>query len=156
MKERTMDVMTPTPERIRHGQLEEIETIQAGVFAWQATAPSMLHRYWRDQLLCPEGDLDRARTRFDAGERLASLYDASGSRQRLLGVYGPRSHAHAELTEDQETALKRYHGAVARLTVVSPSVASAVVNLCIHDFDPVDRRELIRGLDALVRHWGLG
>ena len=52
-------------------------------------------------------------------------------------------------------AFEAYQGIIRRLTGISPAVASAVVNLVVHDFDPVDRRELIRGLDWLVRHWGL-
>lgn len=161
-----MDLMPPTRERLQHGRLEPYETMQAGVLAAIDRRSTMLDRYWQDQLLAPEGDYSLARARYDAGERLASLYDAAGARPRLLGVYGPRSHAHVDLSEHtddcgcddckQGRAFKSYQLIVMRLTAVSPMVASAVVNLCIHDFDPVDRRALIRGLDVLVGHWGLG
>lgn len=156
MKGKSMDNGTPTVERQHRGEVAPIETIQAGVYAWQASKPSMLHRYWRDQLLSPEGDYDLARARFDAGDRLAGIYEATGLRQRLLGVYGPRSHAHEEPTDDQNEARVKYQALVKRLQALSPSAAAAVINLCIHDFDPVDRKDLIRGLDWLVRHWGLG
>lgn len=155
MKGKIMDNGTPTVERLRHGAVEVIETMQAGLYAWKASTPAMLHRYWRDQLLGPEGDYSLARARFDAGDRLAGLYETTGLRQRLMGVYGPRSHAHEEPTDDQNEARVKFQALVKRLQALSPSAASAVVNLCIHDLEPIDRRELIRGLDCLARHWGM-
>lgn len=145
----------PTRERMQHGRIEALETMQAGVLATIDRRASMLDRYWQDQLLAPEGDLSLARTRYDAGARVAAIYDSAGVRQRLMGVYGPRSHAHEEMTDEQAAAHSAYQGVIRKLTSVSPAVASAVINICIHDFDPVDRRDLIRGLDVLVRHWGL-
>lgn len=159
------NLMPPTPERLRHGSIVSVEVIpegtlawgdhSAGDIAWRDRKASMLDRYWHDQLLCSDGDLDRAARRHDAGTRLAELYDATGLRRRQMGIYGPRSRAHAEMTDDQASAFAAFQGLVLRLQALSPSVASAVVNLCIYDFDPVDRRDLIRGLDLLVRHWGL-
>lgn len=157
------NLMPPTRERLQHGAIEPLEimeTVRPGVYRPNGFAAidrkaSMLDRYWQDQLLCPEGDLDRAARRHDAGTRLAELYDATGLRQRQMGIYGPRSRAHAEMTDEQASAFAAFQGLVLRLQALSPWVVSAVVNLCIYDFDPVDRKALIRGLDLLVRHWGL-
>ncbi len=60
-----------------------------------------------------------------------------------------------QITDDEEAAEEAYNLIVRKLTAKSPSVASATVNLCIHEFEPVDRKDLIQGLDLLVRHWGL-
>jgi hypothetical protein len=117
---------------------------------------TLLDRYWRDQLLLGGGhDYDRAATRHEAGQRLQGLYEATGLRQRVTGHYSPPNRGLDEMTDEEDSATMAYNGAVRKLTALSPSVAAAVINLCIHDFDPVDRRDLIRGLDVLARHWGL-
>ena len=151
----------PTPERIARGELRtiEVEMFNQRDMATIDLRATMLDRYWRDQLLAPEGDLELGRARYDAGLRLLQVYEATGYRQQVSGAYGQRTSAEAELSDDadlHQTARRReYHAAVRMLQAASRSAASAVVNLCIHEFDQVDRRELLRGLDLLVRHWGL-
>lgn len=153
---RAQDSIDPTPERQRMGQIIQVETINAGVMTHIDIRSTLLDRYWRDHLLLGDtSDYELAATRHEAGQRLQMLYEDCGVRQRQMGVYGPRSHAHEEMTDEQAAAFTAYQGVIRRLTAISPSIASAVINLCIHDFDPVDRKDLIRGLDMLIRHWGL-
>lgn len=150
----------PTPERMLRGEVQfiEVEMFNQRDVAAQDLRATMLDRYWRDQLLAPEGDYNRARARYDAGVRLAQLYEDTGYRQQISGSYGQRTAA-GEISDDADEYLsgkrKAFHGVVRMLQSHSHAIASSVVNLCCHDFDPVDRRELIRGLDMLVRHWGL-
>jgi hypothetical protein len=150
----------PTPERIAKGELRRVvvEMFNERDVATMDLRASMLDRYWRDQLLAPEGDLELGRARYDAGLKLAQLYEETGYRQQVVGGYGQKAGV-GEISDDADEYLsgkrQAFHGVVRVLQAQSHAVASAVVNLCIHDFDPVDRRELIRGLDVLVRHWGL-
>lgn len=149
----------PTPERSRRGELVRVEVRMFDGLnqAHLDVRQTLLDRYWRDQLLLGEAqDYEVAAARHEAGQRLQMLYDGTGQRQRQMGVYGPRSRAYEEMTDEQAAAFEAYQAIVSRLTKTSPSVASAVVNLCIHEMDPVDRKDLIRGLDLLVKHWGMG
>jgi hypothetical protein len=151
----------PTPERMLRGELEvvEVELHNHRDVATIDLRVSMLDRYFRDMLLAPEGDLSLARARYDAGLKLAMLYDQTGYRRGITGAYGPRGQG-GEMDDEQDEFVsgkrKAYNGIVGRLQQVSIGAASAVVNLCCHDFDPVDRRDLIRGLDCLAKHWGMG
>jgi len=156
MKPEKPEDIVPTPERMTRGEVVRIETIQAGVHTHIDRRSSLLDAYWRDQLLLGGGmDLETAAARHQAGLRLQLLYEATGFRKRVTGHYSPPANGSGEMTDDEAGAISAYNQIVRKLTAVSPTVASATVNLCIHDFDPVDRKELIRGLDLLVRHWGL-
>lgn len=158
--------LVPTPERMSRGEVVRIETIQAGVHAHIDRRASLLDAYWRDQLLLGGGmDPETAAARHQAGLRLQLLYEATGLRQRQTASYGPRSRSHEDPTShhknckclacEQLAAHDAYNQIVRKLTFKSPSVASATVNLCIHEMDPVDRKDLIIGLDMLIRHWGM-
>lgn len=156
---------SPTLERMARGEIVAVEVMPEGTMTWGANSvgdiawrdrkATLLDRYWRDQLLCPEGSYDRASARHEAGQKLQELYEDTGARRRPIGSYAPRSAAYGEMTDDQAEAFEAYQVVVSKMQCVSFGAASAVVNLCIHEFDPVDRRELVRGLDVLVRHWGL-
>ena len=147
----------PTPERIARGEMVTVEVRMhdkhnMATLDRRATA---LDRFWRDMLLAPEGDVELGRARYDAGTKLAHLYEVTGLRQRETGNYGPRENAFEEMTDEQASAFASYSAVMRVLRSVSIGAASAVVNLCVHDREHVDRRELIRGLDKLVRYWGL-
>lgn len=133
----------------------EVEMFDGRNMAMMDLQATALDRFWRDQLLAPEGDLELGRARYDAGTKLAQVYDRTGYRQRVTGHYSPPVQGTGEMTDEEAAAAEAYNSAVRKLTAVSPSVAAAVVNLCVHDFDLVVREELVRGLDILIRHWGL-
>lgn len=147
----------PTPERIARGEMQmvRVEILNDRDFATRDLRQTALDRFWRDQLLSPEGEMDLGRARYDAGTKLAQLHEASGMRQRETGVYGPRENAFEELTDEQAAAFSAYNGVVRMLRGRSIGAAVAVVDLCVHDQGRVDRRLLLVGLDLLVRHWGL-
>lgn len=152
-----VDRVEPTPERERRGELVQVEVklfdeIHKARLDLRA---SLLDRYWRDQLLLGDTmDLDTAAARREAGQRLQLLYEETGLRRRLT-VYGSRAHGYGEMTDVEEAAFEAYKGVMRKLTAASPECASAVINLCIHEIDPVNHTQLRRGLDILVRHWGL-
>lgn len=116
---------------------------------------SLLDQYWRDGLLSPERDQDLGRIRYDAGQRLIRLYEATGYRQQVSAAYGQRTSPGAELSDEADafvTAKRReYHTAVRKLH----ECRSSVINLCIHETGPVNLHILVRGLDILISHWGL-
>ncbi len=152
------DFIPPTRERMSRGELIPVEVrmfdeLHKAVLDLRA---SLLDRYWRDQLLLGDTmDLEVAAARHEAGQRLQMLYEETGLRRRLMGVYGTRTQAHGEMTDEQEAAYEAYQSLMRKLTHHSPECCSAVINLCIHEMDPVNHKELRRGLDLLVRHWGL-
>ena len=124
-----------------------------------------LDRFWRDMALAPEGDLELGRARYDAGTKLAQLHEATGLRQPETGAYEPRNPAY-QFTSDhpdkcecnacrQMSALEAYNGVIRMLQRSSLGVATAVQNLCVFEIEAVDRAQLIRGLDLLIKHWGL-
>lgn len=148
--------IVPTPERMTRGEVVRIETIQAGKHAHIDRRASLLDAYWRQQLLLGGGmDLETAAARHQAGLRLQLLYEATGYRKRVTGHYSPPANGTGEMTDEEAGAISAYNQVVRKLTYKSPSVASATVNLCIHEMDPVDRKDLITGLDILIRHWGM-
>jgi len=152
------DRVEPTPERERRGELVQVEVklFDETHKARLDLRASLLDRYWRDQLLLGDTmDLDTAAARHEAGQRLQLLYEETGIRQRLMAVYGTPNRAHEEMTDEQASAFEAYKVILRKLTSASPECASAVINLCIHEIDPVNHARLRQGLDILVRHWGL-
>lgn len=152
------DFLPPTRERLKRGELIPVEVkmfdgLHKAVLDLRAT---LLDRYWRDQLLLGDtADLEAAAARHEAGQRLQALYEETGLRRRLMAFYGTRTQAHGEMTEDQERAYVAYQGVMRKLSGTGADVLAAVLNLCIHETEPVDHRKLRAGLDVLVRHWGL-
>jgi hypothetical protein len=157
----------PTPERIARGEMQtiEVEMFNTRDMATIDLRQTALDRFWRDMLLAPEGDLERGRARYDAGTKLAQLHEATGLRQRETGAYGPREGIFRETIDhddrcecsacQQLNALGVYQAVVRMMQRASLGAALAVQNLCVFEIEAVDRLELIRGLDVLVRHWGL-
>jgi len=157
--------VAPTPERIARGEMVtvEVELFDRRNMATMDLRATALDRFWQDRLLSPEGDLELGRIRYDAGVKLAQLFEATGLRQRQTGAYEPRQSVEQNTHEDdcdcatckQLAALETYGQVVRVMQARSLGAAQAVVNLCVFEWETVDRRELIRGLDLLIRHWGL-
>lgn len=148
--------IVPTPERMSRGEVVRIETIQAGIHTHIDRRASLLDAYWRDQLLLGGGMcLETAAQRHQAGLRLQLLYEATGFRKRVTGHYSPPANGTGEMSDEEASAIAAYNMVVRKLTLRSPSISSATINLCVYECDPVDRKDLIEGLDLLIRHWGL-
>ena len=131
----------PTPERRQHSHLREVETMEAGVRAWQDEAPLKLDAYHEHRRIT---DLQH-----QAGEQFRQLAFDAGKGEKgafRYGAVGGRGEMSDELAEMD----KQFREACRSVG----SYFMAIEELCLFDHHvPID--EAREGLDRLAIFFGI-
>lgn len=131
----------PTPERRQHGALREVETIDAGITAWQAECPLKLDAYHDDKRITD--------VQHQAGEQYRSMgldcgkLDKGAFRWGAVGGIG-------EISDEFALAERAFRDAARAVG----SYIMATDALCLYDHHaPIE--EVRDGLDRLAVHFGI-
>jgi hypothetical protein len=152
--------MEPTDERKRHGKIECLETVTAGITQWQDRWVRQIDR------LNEQGKLtNRMR---DAGERLYQHFLASNIKSASTSPYdgaggGSKGRKHGARPTEPTPATEPFMAYTRALEVLPAQVASVVRAVVIDDATPTQAagelpskglERLQEGLDKLADHYG--
>tara|TARA_R100001244_G_scaffold2541_1_gene3915 strand:- start:2693 stop:3169 length:477 start_codon:yes stop_codon:yes gene_type:complete len=131
----------PTPERRQHSHLREVETIEAGVRAWQDEAPLKLDAYHEHRRIT---DLQH-----QAGEMYREMAFNSGKLDKGAFRYGAVGGM-GEISDEFAERDRAFRDAARSIG----SFIMATDALCLYDLHaPI--AEVIEGLDRLAAHFGI-
>jgi hypothetical protein len=157
---RTQQPVEPTDERKRHGKVECLETMTAGVAQWQDRWVRQIDR------LNEQGKItDRMR---DAGERLYQHFLASNIKSASTGAYdgaggGSKARKHGKRPTEPTPATEPFAAYVRALEVLPAQIATVVRSVVIDDVTPTQAtsdvpskglERLQEGLNRLADHYG--
>ena len=140
-----MKVLGPTKERLQHGQIRPVLTIQAGVYASQVEDTCLLDRF-RQRLSTRE---------YDAGMHMRELFFAAGLNPKTTASYRGGSTLTSDLSDhmpEHEAWNRAEYNAIFR--GLGPYAVTLQKFCCFDESGGLDDATIKEGLRQLAVHFG--